>query len=49
MGGKSGGVDGELASEPWSDASEGVRRMLREKYEDSGDSGEVDGWVGGRR
>ena len=23
--GKSGGVDGELASEPWSDTSEGVR------------------------
>jgi len=46
---KSGGVEGELASDPWSDVSEGVRRMLREKDGDEGDEGEVDGWVAGRR
>ena len=48
MEGKSGGVEGELASEPWSDISEGVRRMLREKDEDEGDSGELDGYAAGR-
>ena len=41
MGGKSGGVEGELASEPWSDTSEGVRRMLRGKDKDEGDSEEL--------
>lgn len=41
---KSSGVNGELASEPWSDMREGVRRMLCE-----GDSGDVDGWIVGRR
>ena len=46
MGGKSGGVEGELASEPWSDTSEGVRRMLRGK--DGGDSGELDECIIGR-
>ena len=46
--GKSGGVDGELASEPWSDTSEGVRWMLC-KNEDGGDSGDVDRCTGGRR
>ena len=46
MEGKSGGVEGELASEPWSDTSEGVRWMLCEKDED--DSGKVDGWIIGR-
>ena len=48
MGGKSGGVEGELASEPWSDTSDGVRWILREKDEDEGDSGELDGRVVGR-
>ena len=47
--GKSGGVDGELASEPWSDTSEGVRWILCEKDEGEGDSGEADGCIGGRR
>lgn len=44
---KSGGVDGELASDPWSDTSDGVRRMVRGEW-DSGDSGETDGRVVGR-
>ena len=42
MEGKSGGVDGELASDPSSDTSEGVRQMEREEDGDEGDLGEVD-------
>ena len=49
IGGKSGGVEGELASDPRSDMSEGVRRILREKCEVEGDSGEFEGWIAGRR
>ena len=48
IGGKSGGVEGELASEPWSDTSEGVRRMLCGKDNDEGDSGELDECIVGR-
>ena len=41
MGGKSGSVEGELASDPLSDTSEGVRWMLCEKHKEEGDSGVV--------
>lgn len=47
--GKSGGVDGELASEPQSDTSEGVRQIPCGRWGDGGDSGDVDGWIAGRR
>lgn len=49
MEGKSGDVEGGLASDSWSDISEGVRLMLRERDGDKGDSGEVDGRIAGRR
>ena len=46
---KSCGVDGELASEPSSDTSEGVRQMVRDEDGNEEDLGEVDGWTVGRR